>query len=223
MQLQAVIFDADGTLVDSEVPGLAVVQSLSAERGLVLSDQEMHERFQGVPMTEVVQWIAERLGQPSTDFCTDFTRHIRAAMQVRFELGLQPMPGANAVLAQLSVPFAVATNGPREKVEQTLRVCGLRAYFGRHVYCAYELGSFKPAPGLFLHVAQALGVEASRCAVVEDSWTGVQAGLAAGMQVYALCPPTAVPVSHREQVQYIDRLDQLLEHLPATALKPLPA
>jgi HAD superfamily hydrolase (TIGR01509 family) len=222
MLTEAVLFDADGTLVDSEVPGLAVVQSLSAELGLVLSTQEMHERFQGVPMTEVVQWIAERLGQPSADFCTDFTRHIRAAMQVRFELGLQPMPGANAVLAQLSVPFAVATNGPREKVEQTLRVSGLRAHFGPHVYSAYEVGSFKPAPGLFLHAAQALGVVASRCAVVEDSWTGVQAGLAAGMQVFALCPPTAVPEPQRAQVHYIDRLDQLFERLPASAFKPLP-
>lgn len=222
MTIEAVIFDADGTLVDSEAPGLAVVQAHAAEHGLTLSTQEMHRRFQGVRMTEVVQWIARRLGQPSGDFADAFERRVRASMYARFEQGLLPMPGATTLLPRLAVPFAVATNGPREKVEQTLRVCGLRAHFGQHVYCAYELGSFKPAPGLFLHVAQALGVEASRCAVVEDSWTGVQAGLAAGMQVYALCPPTAVPVSHRAQVQYIDRLDQLLEQLPATALKPLP-
>lgn len=223
MTIEAVIFDADGTLVDSEAPGLAVVQAHAAELGLVLSTQEMHQRFQGVRMTEVVQWIAGRLGQPSADFVAAFERRVRVAMYERFEQGLLPMPGATALLSRLAVPFAVATNGPREKVEQTLRVCGLRAHFGQHVYCAYELGTFKPAPGLFLHVAQALGVVAPRCAVVEDSWTGVQAGLAAGMQVFALCSPGAVPVSYRAQVQYIDRLDQLLEHLPATALKPLTA
>ena len=83
----------------------------------------------------------------------------------------------------------VATNGPREKAELTLGLTGLLPHVGDRLFCAYEVGYWKPDPRLFLHAAQALGVPAATCAVVEDSRAGVEAGLAAGMRVFSLCAP----------------------------------
>jgi HAD superfamily hydrolase (TIGR01509 family) len=133
-------------------------------------------------------------------------------MALRFRQGLQEIPGAKALLQALQrqgLPFAIGTNGPREKAELTLGLTGLRAYVGERLYCAPEVGSFKPAPGLFLHVAEALGCAPHTCAVVEDSLPGLQAGVAAGMQVFSLHPPAGLPAEVAQQVHFIDGLPQL--------------
>ena len=105
--------------------------------------------------------------------------------------------------------FAIGTNGPREKAELTLGLTGLRAFFGERLFCAPEVGSFKPEPGLFLHAAAALGCAPPACAVVEDSLPGLRAGLAAGMQVFSLHPPAGLPQDVASQVHFIDGLATL--------------
>lgn len=130
------------------------------------------------------------------------------------------MPGAHELLRRLRLPFCVATNGPREKVEQTLRLTGLRRYLGERVFCAYEIGHFKPDPGLFLHAASELGVAPQDCAVVEDSETGVLAALAAGMRVYCLREPMDLAHHPRERVQFIDNLSALEAHWQQYLLPP---
>jgi HAD superfamily hydrolase (TIGR01509 family) len=109
----------------------------------------------------------------------------------------------------MNKPFAIGTNGPREKAEITLGITGLRPFFGERLFCAPEVGSFKPEPGLFLHAAAALGVEPSGCAVVEDSLPGIQAGLAAGMRVFSLHPRQGLPAEVADRVHVIDGLPQL--------------
>lgn len=219
MQMEALIFDADGTLVDSEVPGLDVLHRLMAEHGLHMEREAVHDQFRGVRMADVVSWIAERLNEPSPESHARFMAMTREGMAERFRQGLEPMPGAVDLLARLAVPHCVATNGPREKVELTLQMCGLRPWFGERVFSAYEVGVFKPEPGLFIHAARALGAEPTRCAVVEDSATGIAAGLAAGMKVFAVCPPHLVPLAHQNQVTFMDGLADLLHLLPAHALR----
>lgn len=210
----ALIFDADGTLVDSEAPGLEVIRQLAVARGLALDSAEAQQRFRGLRMADVAAWIAAQLGEPPDAFTERFIPAVRQAQAAHFQsAGLRAMPGAHALLQRLRQPFCVATNGPREKVSQTLALCGLDALLGERVYCAYEVGSFKPEPGLFLHAARALGVAPAGCAVVEDSLPGIQAGLAAGMTVYALLPPEQAPPAWHGHVRFIDslvQLDQLL-------------
>lgn len=210
--MRAVIFDSDGTLVDSEAPGLDVVYTLAREAGLTLGREQAHDRFRGVRMAEVAAFIAAQLPQCGPSFATEFTQRVRVAMAARFQQGLSPMPGAKALVERLRLPFAVATNGPREKIEQTLRLTGLRPYFEDRVFCAYEVGHFKPDPGLFLHAAGALGIEPSCCAVVEDSLPGITAGLAAGMRVFALQPARRLPDHLAARVTCIDSLEDLQIH-----------
>lgn len=210
--IAAVIFDSDGTLVDSEVPGLDVLHEQALALGLDWERDALHERFRGVRMAECAAMLAADSGRGEPGFADDLLRRIRAAMAERFRQGLSPMPGAEALLLRLAIPFCVATNGPREKAELALGLSGLLPLLAGRIHSAYEVGSFKPDPGLFLHAAASLGVEPARCAVVEDSQPGVEAGLAAGMRVFSLLPPAQMPVPLHGSVTFIGALADLEAH-----------
>ena len=212
--IAAVIFDCDGTLVDSEVPSLDVLHQLACAQGLQLTREQAHERFRGARMAQCVDWIGAQLGNVPANFSHDFTLRVRETSYLRFAQGLDAMSGAHELLSRLRCPFCVATNGPREKVTLSLGVSGLLRYFGDRVFCAYEVGSFKPDPGLFLHAAAALGVAPARCAVVEDSIPGMQAGIDAGMQVFTLHPRQGVAHDMAERVVFIETLSALTQHFP---------
>lgn len=208
--IAALLFDLDGTLVDSEHPGLEVLHQMASGLGIAWSHEESLQRFRGVPMPQCVSTIARHLppGAPALDE-VDFLRRLRAAMAERFRQDLREIPGASDLLASLRIPFAVATNGPREKAALTLSLTGLDRWLEGRVFCAPEVGSYKPEPGLFLHAAKALGCEPAQCAVVEDSLPGMLGGLAAGMRVFSLHPREGLPAEVAQQVVFIDGLPQL--------------
>ena len=160
-------------------------------------------------MADCIGWIAAQLPSPVPGFEAALTAQARQHSEVRFRQGLEPLPGALALLQSLQIPFCVATNGPREKVELTLGLTGLRPLLGDRIYCAYEVGYFKPDPGLFLYAAQSLGVAPAHCAVVEDSLPGVRAGLAAGMQVFSLHPRAGMDAEAAARVTFIADLTAL--------------
>lgn len=208
MHIDAVIFDADGTLVDSEETSLDVLREHAQAAGVAFAPGEDLLHLRGRPMRENIVRLGERLGRPLP---ADFETTLRAAMALRFRAGVPAMPGALEVLRQLRVPFCVATNGPRAKVELTLEVSGLLPHLQGRIFSAYEVGSFKPEPGLFLAAAAALGVEPARCAVVEDSLPGMEAGLRAGMQVYAVPSRELAPALLDARVRPIASLAALLD------------
>jgi len=205
----AVIFDCDGTLVDSEVPGMDVLHAHARALGLDVTREVAHRQFRGARMADCVAWIGAQLQHKPDGFEGNFTRRVRSAQAERFREGLAIIPGAFALLERLTIPSCVATNGPREKAELTLGLTGLLRFFPDRLFSAYDVGSFKPDPGLFLHAARVMGVAPQCCAVVEDSLPGIQAGLAAGMQVYALIPPDALSPDISRQVRFIKDLTEL--------------
>ncbi|MHC5025710.1 MAG: HAD-IA family hydrolase [Planctomycetota bacterium] len=189
--IEAVIFDCDGTLVDSEAISSAVLAELVAEYDIALTAREAIDRFSGRKMADCV---AELNTMGPRTLPDAFTAEFRVRMGEAFERDLLPMKGAEALLEALTLPTCVASSGPRAKIEHTLGLTGLIRFFHpTRIFSAYELGSWKPEPDLFLHAAAALGVEPERCAVVEDSLSGVQAGLAAGMTVFGLQGSAATP------------------------------
>lgn len=209
MEIAALLFDLDGTLVDSEVPGMDVLHEEAAKLGVEMTRAQAHAAFRGQRMALSIEAIGARLPQRPDDFASTFTAHIRRVMAERFREELHAMPGALELVARLQRSFCIATNGPREKAELTLGLTGLLPYFEDRLFSAYEVGHFKPAPGLFLHAAQALGVAPARCAVVEDSLPGIEAGLRAGMQVFSLCHADTVPADLARRIRPLRNLAEL--------------
>lgn len=217
--IRAVIFDADGTLIDSEEPGMDILYEQACKEGLQRSREEAFQVFRGSRMADCVAWIAAQVpakeGEKVRDeaYWTDFTRHVRELQAVHFRRTLMPMPGAEALLASLRIPFCLATNGPRQKIELTLELTGLDRFFGERVFSAYDSGFFKPDPRMFLLAAESMGVEPSACAVVEDSLPGIEAGLSAGMHVFSLHEPAGLPAGVAGRVTHIAGLDELAAFL----------
>jgi len=183
MSWDAVIFDCDGTLVDSERIGNEVLVKHAGRFGINLTAEEALTRFRGVQMAECVSQLEALRGSALP---TTFVSELRERMREAFVSRLRPMDGAAELLTSLVVPCCVASSGPREKTELSLSVTGLLSYFNEDVFSSYDVNHWKPHPGLFLHAASAMGVAPERCAVVEDSMPGVRAGLTAGMTVFAL-------------------------------------
>ena len=165
--------------------------------------------YKGRKLAECIASVEKRLGRRVPDsFVPDF--RVRSAKV--FEDHLQPIPGVEAVIQTLqarSVPFCVASSGPREKIEANLGTTGLLAYFQELIVSAYEVGSWKPDPSLFLHAARTLGVAPETCAVIEDSLPGVQAGVAAGMTVFGYARDTETETLAAAGAQVFQGMNQL--------------
>ena len=186
--VQAVIFDCDGTLVDSESIGTALLAEHFSAFGLTLTAEEAFAAYRGRKLAECMAEVEERLGRRLPE---SFIPEFRAASAEAFRTRLRAIEGALDLVASLSLPICVASNGPRDKIELCLSVTGLLPYFEGRIFSAYDVGSWKPEPGLFLHAARALDVDPADCLVVEDSPVGVAAAQAAGMRVVAYVPAGA--------------------------------
>ena len=184
-RIDAVLFDCDGVLVDSERVAAECIVEFAARFGARFGIEEALARFTGARMADTLRDIEERGRCRLPD---DFEAGLRAHMATEFESRLAPIEGAAALIDSLALPYCVVSNGPRSKMEVTLRIAGLLEHFAGRIVSAYEVGVWKPDPGLFLHAARMLGTPPERCAVVEDSDYGIAAGVAAGMQVFALVP-----------------------------------
>ncbi|CAN7751854.1 MULTISPECIES: HAD family hydrolase [unclassified Variovorax] len=207
--IRALIFDCDGTLVDSEPWLVEAMLAEGALYGLLSTTRAVLDAQRGAPMSRQIAVVAERCSAPLP---ADFETRVRARMADLFRAHLQPIAGAMELVRGLMLPFCVASNGPRHKIELVLGLTGLLPWFEGAVYSAYEVGAWKPAPDLFVHAAQQMGFAPADCAVVEDSASGIAAGLAAGMRVFALGeqPPDLPPA-----VQRIASLSDLSAHLAA--------
>ena len=176
----AVIFDCDGVLVDSE---RLEEQVLEVALGWVAGDvapQTIAEVTKGGSMAEMVDEIRRHAKVPD-----GFLERYRA-LQLEKMTEVEMVPGADLAVHAAGQPRAVASGGPLEKMKVSLPAHDLWDRFAPHVYSCYDIGSHKPEPDVYLHAAAALGVAAQRCLVVEDSVTGATAGAAAGMTVIGL-------------------------------------
>jgi HAD superfamily hydrolase (TIGR01509 family) len=124
---------------------------------------------------------------------------------------LKPIPGVPEMLEATNFPSCIASSGPPLKIRQALQVSGLAPYFGDNIFSSYEVGSWKPEPGLFRYAANAMGFRPSQCVVVEDSEVGVEAAAAAGMKAFQYVRNGEVSL-YRDRATFDDmsQLPQLL-------------
>ncbi|HNB25877.1 MAG TPA: HAD family hydrolase [Alphaproteobacteria bacterium] len=176
-----VIFDCDGVLIDSEALSTAVLIDMLRAQGIDIERRVVLRQFIGHPYPVVAGKIAALSGRTLPDA---FELEYRAKLLARFERDLRPMPGIEAVLAALAVPFCAATSSAPERVTRSLAIAGLAPQFGERVYTVSMVERVKPAPDLFLLAARRMGVAPESCLVIEDSPLGVAAARAAGMRVW---------------------------------------
>lgn len=188
--IEAVIFDCDGTLVDSErLCFQAAVEHLST-RGITVDADALDQEYAGGNLEVMVREIGERNGVVLGSECVaEITLREREIARTE----LQAIVGIEPVLEQLQMPRCVASNAPLDKMRFSLGLTGLDRHFGDALYSAYCVQAWKPDPTLFLHAAQAMQTTPGACAVVEDSVTGATAGLRAGMRTF-FYNPRAKPV-----------------------------
>lgn len=204
--LAAVLFDMDGTLVDSEKVWDVGLIELADRYGGVLS-AEARARMVGTSMADSMTILHADLGQPSRD-PVDSVRWLERRVSELFADGLVWRPGAAELLTEVGaagVPMALVTATRRHLVEVALRTIG-RGHFGA-VVCGDEVDQPKPHPLPYLMAARLLGVDIARCVAVEDSPTGVASARAAGAVVLAV--PCEVDLSDVDGVTVVGSLAEV--------------
>ncbi|SEA12787.1 HAD family hydrolase [Microbulbifer marinus] len=180
---ELVIFDCDGVLVDSESIVCRILAEEMNKLGMETTAEELDEQFSGRPARDCLLEIETRFGGPLPDhYFGNTERRIREA----FHAELEPIAGIEDLLdhlLQINLRSCVASSGSHEKMRLTLNKTGLYDYFDGRIFSVDDVSRGKPWPDLFLHAAQAMGVEPQHCLVVEDSIAGVKAAVAAGMPV----------------------------------------
>ncbi len=208
--LQLVIFDADGVLVDSEVISNRVLARLLTAAGLPMTLAETRRDYQGLLLDEVVTVTKDRFGH---DLPADFLERFQAERAEEFRRELKPVQGAAEVVQRIQaagVPVCVASQGKLAKTRMTLGLTDLdRLIPSDAVFSAYSVPRGKPYPDLFLHAAQRMGAEPSGCVVVEDTPLGVTAAVAAGMRVFGLTADSDEAALRHAGAEIVHSLDQL--------------
>ena len=181
MNYELVIFDCDGVLIDSEPIANRVLSEQLAGIGLRLPAGEVMRRFVGRTRAGCLALAAELLGRALP---AGFAAAWDAALFSAFAAELKAVDGVAEVVQGLQVPVCVASNSSRERMCASLQAAGLLPLFEGRMFSAVDVERPKPAPDLFLHAAATMGAPPSRCAVIEDTPTGVQAAAAARMAVF---------------------------------------
>jgi HAD superfamily hydrolase (TIGR01509 family) len=192
MKFEAVLFDCDGVLVDSETITNGVLRDMLEERGWKLSAEECMRTFIGRAVKDEAALIEARTGRPLTD---EWLASFRARRDALLAVQVTPIRGALSAVTRLHSSLdgriACASGADRKKVELQLTKCGFMPYFEGRIFSGHEQPRSKPAPDVYLAAADSVGMAPSRCLVVEDTVAGVTAGVAAGATVYGYSPPEA--------------------------------
>ncbi|MDN3525243.1 HAD-IA family hydrolase [Halomonas sabkhae] len=206
------LFDSDGTLVDSEILLAEVMADVLTEHGLPFTARQYMEEFRGVRFYDIVDTQQRLHGTLSEDSLTHLEAAMRTHMQTRMEAELVAIDGMPETLDSLTdYPKAVVSNGPDHKIRCAMASTGLAKHFGDQLFSAYTLGVWKPDPSLYLKAAEAMGYSPECCVVIDDAAVGVEAGLAAGMQVIHLnhfpdeeaTPDGAIAIQHARELPAI--------------------
>lgn len=211
--IEAVVFDLDGVIVDSEQVWDAAREAVARERGGRWHEQAQQDMM-GMSSTEWSRYMHDVIGlaEPPEDINAEVVRRLEA----RYAEHLPLVAGALAVVGGLADVFrlGLASSSNPRVIETVLATAGLARFFGA-VVSSEEVVHGKPEPDVFLEAARRLGVPAKRCVAIEDSGNGIRAAHAAGMRVLAV-PNRTYPPSREELALAAGVLASLEELTPST-------
>jgi len=208
--LQLVIFDCDGVLVDSEPISNRVLAAALTAEGLPTTLEDSLAEHKGLLLSDIVARAEAKLGHSlSAGWTAGFERDRVDA----FRLELKPVPGAGAAVERVlaaGLAVCVASQGKLEKMRLTLGLTGLRDLFSDGaLFSAYSVPRGKPHPDLFLYAAGSIGVEPSRCVVVEDTPSGVTGAVSAGMRALGYAADSDEQALREAGAEVFRSMDQL--------------
>lgn len=215
---RAVLFDQDGTLLDTERLSFQSWEGVAERCGVRVPD-EVILSFTGSPVPRVKEIIRAAMpgqidgpGQPTAEELLDLHAQVwrEKRMSAPIPLKGDDLPGMLAALSDRGVKLAVGSSSPREAVEENLGRAGILAYFDALV-CGTEIAHGKPAPDIYLKAAEKVGCAPGECLVVEDAPNGIRAGLAAGMDVAVIPDIVPVPDDLAAQCAMLDKIDQVAD------------
>lgn len=179
---QAIIFDFDGVIVNSEIIALKELQGCLHDLGLDIHESEMISGFLGASFEDIADFAKRKIGHVDVEaFRTTWYERLFS----RYERELTIMPQARDLFAHLNdlgVPFCIASGGSYRRLDFALSQTGLADLFHGRAFSADSVLRGKPEPDVFLFAADRLGVPATRCLVIEDAVAGVQAARKADME-----------------------------------------
>lgn len=185
----AVLFDCDGVLVDSEPITNGVLREMLNERGWAISQGECFEIFIGKAVRDERARIEAETGLPLTE---EWMAAFYERRNVRLLAELKAVEGALQAVrvahAHTAGRIACASGADRPKVVMQIGMTGMAPYFEDRIFSGHDMPRSKPAPDVYLAAAAHLGADPTRCLVIEDTATGARAGLDAGATVWGYCP-----------------------------------
>ena len=191
------IFDCDGVLVDSEALACEIDAQILTKIGLPYSAEDIARKFVGVSFKDMVARLEAEHGRTLP---TDLGVQMDSALFAKFETDLRPVEGVREAILSLPYPRCVASSSTPDRIALSLRITGLSDLFD-HVFSATQVARGKPAPDLFLHAAERMGVAPQDCIVIEDSAAGVQGAVAAGMRVIGFVGGAHCGLEHAEKLR----------------------
>ncbi|WP_413514844.1 6-phosphogluconate phosphatase [Serratia proteamaculans] len=206
-QIDCILFDCDGTLVDSEVLCSKAYVHMFAHYGIHLSLDEVFRKYKGVKLYEIIEQVNAEHGValPKEELEPLYRQEVARL----FDSELQQIAGARELLAQVSVPMCTVSNGPVSKMQHSLGLTDMLHYFDDRLFSGYDIQRWKPDPAIVFHAAEKMQVPVEHCILVDDSAAGAQAGIAAGIPVFYFCAdPHNKPIDH-PLVTAFDSLAQL--------------
>jgi HAD superfamily hydrolase (TIGR01509 family) len=193
MNFDLVVFDCDGVLIDSEMLANRSEVDFLKSVGIEFDLGDYMNRFVGKNTQDVLKGIELSHG---IRLSAEFWKSVEENTFNVFQTELKPTTGIFEFLASIDKPKCVASSSSLNRLDLTLKVTGLFDRFSPHIFSAEQVDCGKPAPDLFLFAAKQMQVHPDRCVVIEDSLTGVRAGVAAGMTVLGYAGGSHIQPGH---------------------------
>lgn len=182
-----IIFDCDGTLVDTETISNQLISDMMNEIGIQMSPKKCLDLFKGTQFKNITDYIESNIETPLS---FNFENLFRKRCHSLFEKDLKEIEGATWFINLLKIPYCVASNGPRIKMNSSLKITGLSRHFDEsNIFSAYDIDKFKPLPDLFLLAAEKNNTHPSKCLVFEDTVPGIEGAFNAKMDVIGIHHP----------------------------------
>ena len=225
-RFDAIIFDFDGVLLESEYAGNKQIADYLSARGHPTTAEQSMENFMGLAGHDFLAAIERWIGRPVPE---DFHQARREEDERALSEGLAAVAGALAFVEALPAALerAIASSSSVEWIRRHLAHLGLEAHFGDMIFSGREhVARGKPAPDLYLHAAAALGVDIGRTVIIEDSPVGVRGALASGATVIGLCAGSHCLAGHAARLRELGvrhvagSFDEVTEMLRETLLTP---